>query len=202
MFEQEEDPMKLLAICGGMRPDSNTNKLVKKVAEATGCEYEIVDFGTMEIKSCTGCSECMMNEGACPIDDDMQVLYDKLLEADGIIVGSPTYFMNMSGAVKCFIDRSLALFYRGIGPLYDPDMPFMGQRPLAGKFGVIVTTVAGAGHEKAIEELALCLGGSHRLNLVAKIAEAIGMNDVDDMPEVLSRAEAAGKKLGDALRKK
>ncbi len=67
--------------------------------------------------------------------------------------------MNISGAVKCFIDRSLALFYRGIGPLYDPDMPFMGQRPLAGKLGVVVTTVAGAGHEKAIEELALCMGG-------------------------------------------
>lgn len=194
--------MKLLAICGGMRPDSNTNKLVKKVAESTGFEYEIVDFGTMEIKPCTGCSACMMNEGQCPIDDDMQGLYDKLLEADGIIVGSPTYFMNISGAVKCFIDRSLALYYRGIGPQYDPDMPFMGQRPLAGKLGVVVTTVAGAGHEKAIAELALCLGGSHRLNLVAKTAEAIGMNDVDDMPEVMSRAEAAGKNLGDALRKK
>ncbi len=144
----------------------------------------------------------MMNEGICPIDDGMQGLYDKLLEADGIIVGSPTYFMNISGAVKCFIDRSLALFYRGIGPLYDPDMPFMGQRPLAGKYGVVVTTVAGAGHEKAIDELALCMGSSHRLNLVEKVFEAIGMSDVDDMPEVMKRAETAGKKLGDALRKK
>jgi multimeric flavodoxin WrbA len=194
--------MKILAICGGMRPDSNTNKLVKKVAEATGFDYEIADFGKLEVKPCTGCSECMMNEGKCPIEDDMQGLYDKLLEADAIIVGSPTYFLNISGAVKCFIDRSLALFYRGIGPLYDPDMPFMGQRPLAGKLGVVVTTVAGAGHEKAIEELALCMGGSHRLNLVDKIAEAIAMNDVDDMPEVIRRAEAAGKKLGDALRNK
>jgi multimeric flavodoxin WrbA len=194
--------MKILAICGGMRKDSNTNKLVKKVAETTGFDYEIADFGKLEVKPCTGCSECMMNEGMCPIDDDMQGLYAKLLEADGIIVGSPTYFMNISGAVKCFIDRSLALYYRGIGPMYDPDMPFMGQRPLSGKFGVVVTTVAGAGHEKAIEELALCIGTSQRVTLVDKIAEAIGMSDVDDMPEVMKRAEAAGKKLGDALRKK
>ena len=194
--------MKILAICGGMRQDSNTNKLVKKVAEATGFNYEIADFCKLEVKPCTGCSECMMNEGRCPIEDNMQGLYDKLLEADAIILGSPTYFMNMSGAVKCFIDRSLALFYRGLGPMYNPDMPFMGQRPLAGKFGVVVTTVAGAGHEKAIEELALCMGGSHRLNLVDKVAEAIAMNDVDDLPEVIKRAEAAGKKLGDALRKK
>ncbi len=194
--------MKILAICGGMRPDSNTNKLVKTAAGAAGCEYEVADFGALDIKPCTGCSACMMDEGRCPVDDDMQDLYDKLLAADAIIVGSPTYFMNISGAVKCFIDRSLALFYRGIGPLYDPEMPFMGQRPLAGKPGVVVTTVAGAGHEKAIEELTLCMGGSHRLEIVAKIAEAIGMNDVDDMPEVISRARAAGKKLGDALRKK
>ena len=193
--------MKILAICGGMRQDSNTNKLVKKVAEASGVDYEIADFGKLEIKPCTGCSECMMNEGTCPIEDDMQGLYGKMLEADAIIVGSPTYFMNISGVVKCFIDRSLALYYRGIGPMYDPDMPFMGQRPLAGKFGVVVTTVAGAGHEKTIEELALCIGTSQRVNLVAKIAEAVGMNDVDDMPEVMKRAQAAGKKLGDALRK-
>jgi multimeric flavodoxin WrbA len=194
--------MKILAICGGLREESNTNKLVRKIAKASGCNYEIVELGKLEIKPCTGCSECMMNEGKCPIEDDMQGLYGKLLDADAIILGSPTYFMNISGAVKCFIDRSLALYYRGIGPMYDPAMPFMGQRPLAGKFGVVVTTVAGVGHEKTIEELALCMGSSHRLNLVDKIAEAIGMNDVDDMPEVIKRVEDAGKKLGEALQKK
>lgn len=193
--------MKILAVCGGMRTESNTNKLVKKVAEASGFEYEVADFGALEIKPCTGCSACMMDEGRCTVDDDMQALYEKLLEADAIIIGAPTYFTNISGAVKCFIDRSLALFYRGIGPAYDPDMPFMGQRPLAGRPGVVVTTVAGAGHEKTIGELAFCMGGSHRLEIVATIAEAIGMGDVDDMPDVIARAEAAGKKLGDALRK-
>jgi hypothetical protein len=45
------------------------------------------------------------------------------------------------------------------------------------------------------------MGSSHRLNIVDKIAEAIGMNDVDDMPEVIKRAEDAGKKLRDALQK-
>ncbi|MEI6126562.1 MAG: flavodoxin family protein [Pseudomonadota bacterium] len=194
--------MKILAIYGGLRQDSNTNKLVKKIAEASGLDYEIADLGKLEVKPCTGCSECMMNEGKCPIGDDMQGLYEKLLAADGIILGSPTYFMNISGAVKCFIDRSLALFYRGIGPMYDPDMPFMGQRPLSGKCGVVVTTVAGAGHDKTIAELSLCMGESQRLTLVDKIAEAIGMGDVDEMPGVIKRAEAAGKKLGDALRRK
>jgi len=192
--------MKILAVCGGLREESNTNKLVRKIAESSGCDCEIVELGKLEVKSCTGCSECMMNEGKCPIEDDMQDLYEKLIEADAIILGSPTYYMNISGAVKCLIDRSLALYYRGIGPVYDPDMPFMGQRPLAGKPGVVVTTVAGAGHEKALEALSFCMGESHRLNLVDKIAEVIGMNDVNDMPDVLKRAEEAGKKLARSLK--
>lgn len=193
--------MKILAICGGMREESNTNKLVRKVAESSGLNYEVVELGKLEVKPCTGCAECMMYEGKCPIPDDMQDMYQKLLDADAIVLGSPTYYMNVSGVVKCLIDRSLALYYRVIGPQYDPTMPFMGQRPLAGKPGVMVTTVAGAGHEKTMEVLSLCMGESHRMNIVDKIAVAIGMNDVADMPEVMKLAEEAGKKLGSALKK-
>jgi len=191
--------MKVLAICGGLRDDSNTNKLVRKITQSCGHEYEIVELSNTEIKPCTGCSSCMMNEGKCAIDDDMQELYEKMMSADAIIIGSPTYYVGIAGAVKCLIDRTIALFYRGIGPMYDPDMPFMGQRPLAGKLGIIVTTVAGAGHEKALEALSFCMGEAHRLNLIAKIGEVIEMNDVDDLPEVMKRSEDAGKRLGEAL---
>jgi multimeric flavodoxin WrbA len=192
--------MTLLAICGGLREESNTNKLVKIIAESSGLDYELVELGKLTINPCTGCSNCMMNEGKCAIEDDMQGLYEKMLDADAIILGSPTYFKDMSGAVKCLIDRSIALFYRGIGPMYDPDMPFMGQRPLAGKPGVVVTTVAGAGHEEAIASMTFCMGEAHRLNLVEKLPEVIAMNDVDDLPEVLKRSIEAGKKLGNALK--
>lgn len=49
--------------------------------------------------------------------------------------------------------------------------------------------------------LTFYMGESYRLDLVARIAEVVGMNDVDDMPEVLERAEDAGEKLGKALHK-
>ena len=42
--------MNILAICGGLREESNTNKLVKKIAETSGCNYEIVELGKLEIK--------------------------------------------------------------------------------------------------------------------------------------------------------
>lgn len=191
--------MKILGICGSLRDDSNTNKLVKKVAEASGCEYELIYLAQREIKPCTGCAHCMMNDGECIIKDGMQDLYDKLLSADALVVGSPTYFLDVSGAVKCFIDRNMALYYRGIGP--DAEIEVLGKRPLSGKPAVSVTTVAGGGHERTRETLKMFLDYCHKMKIVAELAEPVGMNDVYDMPDVMMRAEEAGKKLGEALKK-
>jgi len=80
------------------------------------------------------------------------------------------------------------------------DMPWLGQHPLSGKLGVSVVTVAGAGHERALESLRIWMGDCHGLELVAQLAEPVGMGDVDDMPEVMQRAVEAGKKLGEALK--
>ena len=190
--------MKILGICGSLREESNTNKLVKKVVESSGCEHELIYLAGKDIKPCTGCAHCMMNDGECAIKDDMQPLYEKILNADALVVGSPTYFLDVSGAVKCFIDRNMALYYRGIGP--DAEIAVLGKRPLSGKPAVSITTVAGGGHERTKETLKMFLDYCHKMKLVAELAEPIGMNDVDDMPEVMKRAEEAGKKLGLALK--
>jgi len=192
--------MAIVAVCGSLRDESNTNKLVKKVADASGFDYELINLSGMEIKPCTGCGACIMNEGTCIINDDMNPLCDKLMKADALIIGSPTYYMDISGAIKCFIDRSMPMFYRGVGPDYSPDLPVLGKRPLAGKPAVTVTTVAGSGHERTKETLKIFVDGINKMQLAAEIAEAIGMNDVDDMPEVMKRAEEAGKKLGKMLK--
>jgi len=191
--------MKILGICGSLREESNTNKLVKKVVESSGCEHELIYLAGKEIKPCTGCAHCMMNDGECAIKDDMQPIYEKILNADALVVGSPTYFLDVSGAAKCFIDRNMALYYRGIGP--DAEIEVLGKRPLSGKPAVSITTVAGGGHERTKETLKMFLDYCHKMKIVAELAEPIGMNAVDDMPEVMQRAEEAGKKLGEALKK-
>jgi multimeric flavodoxin WrbA len=191
--------MKVLGICGSLREESNTNKLVKKVAESSGCDHELIYLAGKEIKPCTGCAHCMMNGGECAIKDDMQPIYEKILNADALVVGSPTYFLDVSGATKCFIDRNMALYYRGIGP--DAEIEVLGKRPLSGKPAVSITTVAGGGHERTKETLKMFLDYCHKMKIVAELAEPIGMNDVDDMPEVIQRADEAGKKLGEALKK-
>ena len=192
--------MKIIGICGSHREESNTNKLVKKVAESSGCAYELIYLGKLDIKPCSGCGACMMTEGQCAIQDDMQQGYEMLLQADGLIIGGPTYFFDISGAVKDFIDRTMALFYRGKGPAYHPDMPWLGDRPHAGNPAVIITTVAGSGHLRAIETLKYAFDDCSKMQIVAQLAEVVGVNDVSDMPEVLKRAEEAGKKLGAALK--
>jgi len=193
--------MAIIAVCGGLRKESNTNKLVKKIAEASGCDYALIELAGIDIKPCTGCGECMMNEGNCVIKDGMQPIYDKLMKADGLIIGSPTYYMDISGAIKCFIDRSMPIFYRDVGPEYNPNMPWLGKRPLAGKPAVTVTTVAGGGHERTRETLKIFVDDINKMALVAELAEVIGMNDVDDMPEVMKRAEEAGRQLGKVFKR-
>ena len=191
--------MKVLGICGSLRDISNTNRLVKKTAEASDQEFELVYLGDKTIKPCTGCSSCMMNQGICSIDDDMGEINDKIIIADAIIMGGPTYFMDINGALKDLIDRSSATFYREIGPDYREGMPWLGKRPMAGKPAIIITTVAGGGHGRAIETLRVCVEEIYQMKIVSKLAEAIGMDDVDDLPEVLKKAEEAGKKLGKVL---
>jgi hypothetical protein len=93
----------------------------------------------------------------------------------------------------------MALYYRCIGT--DAEMEVLGKRPLSGKPVVSITTVAGAGHERTKEILKRFLDFCHKMKIMAELAEPVGMNDVYDMPEVMKRAEDAGRKLGAALKK-
>lgn len=191
--------MGIVAVCGSFREESNTNKLIRTVAEAAGIECDFIELGALNIQPCSGCSMCMMNEGVCPIDDDMQAVYVKLLTADGFIIGGPTYFMDISGGVKSFIDRTMAVKYRDIGPAYNENMPWLGTVPFNDKPTVLVVTTAGGFHERAIESLKLAFDDCHRMRIVDQVAEIVGMNDVADIPEALGRAREAGKKLAGAL---
>jgi len=192
---EHRNSLKTLGICGSLREESNTNKLVKKVAVSSGCEFELVYLKDMEIEPCTGCLTCMWTEGHCSIKDGMQALYDKIMHADAMIIGSPTYYMNVSGVVKCFLDRKFALYFRGVGP---PGSPYTGQRPLAGRPAVGVITAAETGYEWAMETLRHHFE-INQMNVIGEIVEVVGMKDVNDMPDVMERAEQTGKKLGEML---
>ena len=69
----------------------------------------------LTIRPCQACETCKRSL-RCRLDDDMQPLYDKLLAADVIVIGTPIYFWSMSAQMKAFVDRWYALDLDPIRP--------------------------------------------------------------------------------------
>ena len=133
--------VKVLAIVGSPRKE-NTYKLVEAVVEAIAkkknVETELVHLVDFDIKHCSGCSDFCEKTGECNIQDDMQKLYSKLKEADVFIIGTPTYYWNVTGLVKDFIDRT--------NPLYHTES-------LKGKMGAAVAVSEEDGQELALSAI-------------------------------------------------
>jgi multimeric flavodoxin WrbA len=101
--------LKALAIVGSARKDGNTAALARIVLdelEKEGIETELIQLAGMEIKSCKACYKCIKKK-KCVIEDDViNEVIAKMIEADAIIIGSPTYFCNVSSEIKALIDRA------------------------------------------------------------------------------------------------
>jgi multimeric flavodoxin WrbA len=105
--------LKVLGIVCSPRKAGNTEILVREAlagAKESGAEVELLRISDMNIAACDGCETCHQS-GECRIKDDMQKVYEKILAADGIILGSPVYFWSVSGQAKTFMDRTYALRY-------------------------------------------------------------------------------------------
>ena len=103
--------MKVLAINGSPRKGGNTETLLRKamepVAEA-GYGTEYMQVGGTRIRGCTACGACgRMKNRQCVMDDDMfNLVFMKMIDADAILIGSPTYFANMTAETAALISRA------------------------------------------------------------------------------------------------
>lgn len=103
--------MKILGISCSPRKDGNTEILIKEALKSAGHQNVDTMFLTVrnrELSPCDGCQTCH-GKSECHIKDDMQEIYSKMLDADGIIWGTPVYVYNVSAQAKILIDRSIAL---------------------------------------------------------------------------------------------
>jgi multimeric flavodoxin WrbA len=103
--------MKAIAFNGSPRKGGNTEYLLKKVLEPikeAGIETELVQIGGLQLRGCIGCYKCRENKNSkCAVTTDrMNEFIAKMIEADAIILGSPTYFADMTSDMKALIDRS------------------------------------------------------------------------------------------------
>lgn len=100
---------KVIAINGSPRAGGNTETALKLVAselEAQGIQVEHVQVGNMRLWGCQACMGCAkLLNGHCAYDDGLNEILDKIWAADGLIIGSPTYFGTMTSGTKAFIDR-------------------------------------------------------------------------------------------------
>jgi multimeric flavodoxin WrbA len=101
--------MKVLGINCSPRKGGNTEILIKevfKVLENKGIKTELFQLGGKKVNGCIACMKCKKKEdGKCHQDNDLiNKCMEKMIEADGIIIGSPTYFADLSTEAKALID--------------------------------------------------------------------------------------------------
>jgi len=99
---------KVLAVNGSPRSDGNTAHMLKAVLDVcrnAGHDTELYQAGGREVRGCQSCGYCHKNKGKCSIDDWVPDLYEKMKSADAIVIGSPTYFSDLTAETKALIDR-------------------------------------------------------------------------------------------------
>nr|WP_092072384.1 flavodoxin family protein [Dendrosporobacter quercicolus]NSL48560.1 flavodoxin family protein [Dendrosporobacter quercicolus DSM 1736]SDM41114.1 Multimeric flavodoxin WrbA [Dendrosporobacter quercicolus] len=130
--------MKIVAFNGSPRSNGNTAQSIQIVLaelHKEGIETEVIQLGGRKVFGCLACNRCWetQNNRCIRQDDEINSFIAKIQEADGVIIGSPTYFSNVSTEVKALIDRCGYVSKANGGTL------------LRGKVGAAVVSVRRAG---------------------------------------------------------
>ena len=99
---------KIIVLVGSSRKGGNTDLLARSFAEGAGKsnEVELISVEDYKVQPCLGCNSCFKREDhSCIQKDDMGKIYDKLMEADVLVIASPVYFYGLSAQLKAIIDR-------------------------------------------------------------------------------------------------
>jgi multimeric flavodoxin WrbA len=102
--------MKVVALNGSARKDGNTAIIINLVFDELkkeGIETELIQLAGNPVAGCIACYKCFKNKNRrCSVEKDMlNDIIEKMLEADGIVLGSPTYFSDVSSGMRAFIER-------------------------------------------------------------------------------------------------
>jgi multimeric flavodoxin WrbA len=164
--------------------NSQTLRLVMKVLEGakdSGADIEIIDLCEQEINFCTGCGVCYA-KGECIHADDYPELLEKILYADGIVLGSPNYINNVTAQTKVVLDRMADVIH---------------CQMLSGKYGCSVSTAGGSG----AEDVAAYLNRSLQ-QMGATTVGLVGVNILGNPAAITNREKDAynlGTVLADAI---
>jgi len=173
--------MKILGINGSPKGEkSQTRRLVMAVLEGArkaNADVTFIDICSLDIKYCTGCGTCYA-KGECINDDMFPGLYQKMLEADGIVLGSPNYINQVTAQLKTVLDRMADGIH---------------CQSFTGKYACSVCTAGGSKAEDIAEYM-----NSAMFMLGAMTVGKVGVNFMGN-PDAIIPAEHQAKELGRKL---
>ena len=216
--------MKVLGVSGSPIPNSNTDRAVKAILDATGLEAEFIKLSDYKYSGCTHCLECTYTN-KCVINDDGPMLIEKTRKASAVVIGGWTPFSSLDSRTKafmerCFANRHLKNYMKGkpavsvvthAAPEENPELPpaaSMGQNAImyyvieegmnylggVKVVGNVPCIRCGVGDTCEISGLKMLLGPT------ATVAKA-GVKKFEEQPAV-KEAVKLGKLIAEALAKK
>jgi multimeric flavodoxin WrbA len=182
---------KVLVLLGSPRKKGNSAILADQItrgAKSAKAKVEAIYLQEKNIAPCKACFTCQKkNSKGCSIQDDMQELYPKLIEADAWVIASPVYWFTMSAQTKIFMDRCFAL------SAYQND-PFKGKRiAIAMAYGDVDPFTSGCVNALRTFQDAFSYTESNIVGMVYGSAMEAGQIKLNE--KVMQEALELGKKL-------
>ena len=182
---------KILVLLGSPRKKGNSTALADQIiagAESAGAATEKIYLHGQRISPCQACYACQRPDSkGCAIDDEMQPIYPKLIEADGWVIASPVYWFSMTAQTKLFLDRCFAL------PAYQKDA-FAGKRiAVAMSFGDEDAFNSGCVNALRTFQDAARYVGANLVGMVYGSADKLG--EIKSNTGLMQQAELLGRKL-------
>jgi multimeric flavodoxin WrbA len=149
-------------------------------ASGYGAAVELFSVAEKDIRPCDACWTCR-GTGLCRIRDDMQELYEKLVAADGIIIGTPIFFWGMAAQAKIIIDRSICLRTPG--------------RTLNNKVCGVTVSCGSLGLVNALKDLTFYIVQNRMLPANQVSAYLTGPDDLPKMDKCLQDLDRLGRQM-------
>jgi multimeric flavodoxin WrbA len=175
--------MKVLGISGSMRKDGNTAILVQEIlsrCKEGGLKTKFISLAGKKIHPCLGCEKCKEKKWCVIENDDWGGIVKEVMDADVLIIGSPTYYYDVCGHIKNFIDRTYSLYH---------------DRKLAGRKGVAVAVHANKGASRTIQTIEGFLSSHEFSSLGAVKGEGYHEGDVKNDKEAIQKAHKVADKI-------
>jgi len=185
--------MKVVAFNGSPRKDGNTTVLINQVfreLEKEGVETELVQLSGKEIRGCIACYKCLENKDRrCAVKNDTaNECIEKMIKAEGILLGSPVYFTDVTAEMKALIDRA-GFVSRANGGMYK------------NKVGAAVVAVRRTGSMRTVDTMNHFFLSGEMIIVGRGIAIGGDKGEVEKDEEGMQAVKAVGQRMAWLLKK-